>query len=72
MNHLGDEHRLAAEAIGEAAQEQRADQDAEEACRADETVLGRADVELVRDQRQRDAGHEHHKAFEEFAGGRER
>ena len=70
-NHLGDEHRLAAEAVGQAAQEQRADQDAEETCRTDETVLGRADIELVGDQRQRHAGHEHHKAFEEFAGRRQ-
>jgi hypothetical protein len=70
-DHLGDEHRLAAEAIGQAAQEQRADQDAEETRGTDETVLGRADIELVGDQRQRHAGHEHHKAFEEFAGRRE-
>ena len=42
-----------------------------EARGADEAVLRGADVEFDRDQRQRDAGHEHHKAFEEFSGGGE-
>jgi hypothetical protein len=32
---------------------------------------GRIEIEFLGDQRQRDAGHEHDEAFEEFAGDRE-
>jgi hypothetical protein len=35
-------------------------------------VLGLGDVEFLRDQRQGDAGYEHHEALEEFAGRGER
>ena len=50
-DHLSDKHRLATETVSKAPEKQRADQDAEEARGTDETVLGRADVELVGDQR---------------------
>ena len=71
-HHLGDEHRLAAEAIRQAAEADGADQNAEQARRADDAMLGGADVEFARDQRKRDAGHEDDEAFEEFAGGGQR
>ena len=71
-DHLGDEHRLAAKAVRQPAEAKGADQDAEQTGRADQAVLGRIDSEFARDQRQRHAGHEHHKAHEELAGGGER
>ncbi|MBV8614872.1 MAG: hypothetical protein JOY66_14070 [Acetobacteraceae bacterium] len=54
-----------------AAEQDGADQDAEQADRADDPFLGRADLELARDQRQGDAGHEHDEALEELPGRRE-
>ena len=48
-DHLDDEHRLAAEAVGKTAERHRADQNAEQARGADNAVLGFANVELGRD-----------------------
>ena len=70
-DHLGDEHRAAAETVGEAAEEQGADEDAEQARGTDQAVVEGGDVELARDQRQGHAGHEDDEAFEELAGGGE-
>ncbi len=71
-DHLDDEHGLASEPIGHASERYRADQDAEEACRADDAVLGGADIEFGRQQRKRHAGHEDDEALKEFARGRQR
>ena len=71
QRHLDDEHRLAAELIGQAAQRAGADQDAEQARRADQAMLGRREIELLADQRQGDAGHEDDQALEELARNRQ-
>ena len=69
--HLEHEHRLAAEAVGEAAQGARADQDAEQAGGADDAVLRLAEIEFLGDQRQGDAGQEHDQSLEKLAGDRQ-
>jgi hypothetical protein len=67
QRHFDDEHRLAAVSIGQAAERACADQDAEQACRADEAVLCRCEIELLADQGQGDAGHEDDQALKELA-----
>ena len=69
--HLEHEHRLAAEAVGEAAQGARADQDAEQAGGADDAVLRFAELKVLGDQRQGDAGQEHDQSLEKLAGDRQ-
>jgi len=59
-DHLDDKHQLAAERIGQAAEADGTDQNAQQRGRADDAVLPGRDVELARNQRQRDARHEHH------------
>ena len=71
-DHLGDEHALAPEVVGQASETDGADQDAEQAGGADQAVLRGTDAELARDQRQRDARHEDDEALEELSGRRER
>ncbi len=66
-DHLGDEHPLAAEIVGQAAEQDGAEQDAEQAGGADDALFSGADMEFAHNQRQRDTGHENHEAFEEFA-----
>ena len=69
-HHLDDEHRLPPKDVGEAAEDQRPDQNAEETRRADDALFKTAEAELTGDERQRDAGHEDDKPLEEFAGRR--
>ena len=71
-DHLGDEHALAAEIVREAAERDGADQDAREACRGDQALLGGGEMEFAGDQRHRDAAHEDDEALEELAEGGER
>ena len=71
-HHLDQEHPLAAEAIRQSAEADGADEDAEQGRGADDAVLGRANAELARQERKRDAGHEDDETFEELAGGGER
>ena len=68
-DHLHDEHGFAPEPVRQATQADGADQDSAQAGGADESVLRRRDVELSRDERQRNTGHEHHKPLEELACG---
>jgi hypothetical protein len=68
QHHFDDEHRLAAESIGEAAQCTRSDQNAEQAGGADEAMLCRGQVEFAADQGQCNAGHKYDQPLEELAG----
>jgi hypothetical protein len=69
QRHLDDEHFLAAITVGQAAERRRADQNAEQRRGGDDPCLGGAQGEFLRHERERHAGHEHHHALEELAGG---
>ena len=71
-HHFHEEHDLAAEAVRQTPEADRADEDAEQGRGGDQSVLGRANAELSREERKRDARHEHDEPLEEFARGGER
>ncbi|HXC13498.1 MAG TPA: hypothetical protein VNV39_11720 [Stellaceae bacterium] len=52
-DHLGDEHPLAAEIVGQAAEQDGAKQNAREARGADSALFGGGYVKIAHDQRQR-------------------
>lgn len=70
-HHLDDEHLLSAVAIGQPTERHGPDQNAEQRGGGDDALLGGAQGELFRHQRQRHTGGEDHHAFEKLAGGSE-
>ena len=67
-HHLDHEHAAAAVDVGQAAQRNGADHDAGQRSGADDALFGRRESEVLHDQRQGDAGHEHDQPLEELAG----
>jgi hypothetical protein len=70
-HHLDDEHLLSAVTIGEPAERRGPDQDAKQRGGGDDALLGGAQGELFRHQRQGHTGGEDHHAFEKLAGSGE-
>ena len=67
-DHLDHEHAAAAIDVGQAAESDRADHDAGQRGGADDALFDRRQPEILHDQRQGDAGHEHDQPLEELAG----
>ena len=67
QNHLGDEELLPSQMVGQAAQGGGPDENPEQRRGSDHALLRVPQMELHRDQRQRDTGHEYHQPLEKFA-----